>query len=631
MDRMPAPNANRAHPWHTLWERRHTAITIIALLCIAGDLVARYAFSVDAAAANPILWFALAVGGGPLVAELLVKLFQREFGSDLLAGIAIVTAVLLGEYLAGTLVVLMLSGGGALESFAVRRASSVLNALAKRMPSIAHRKVDGGMTDIPLAQVQVGDTIVVLPHEVCPVDGNVVEGHGSMDEAYLTGEPYRVSKSVGSEVISGAINGEQAMTIRSSRLAVDSRYARIMQVMEQSQQRRPTLRRLGDQLGAWYTPIAVAIAAIAWAVSGESLRFLAVLVVATPCPLLIAIPVAIIGSISLAARRSIIVRDPVILEQIGTCTTMIFDKTGTLTYGEPTLVEQIAAPGRVARDVLQQTASLERYSKHPLAAPIIAAAEAEKLPLIELSSVSERAGEGLTGTVNGNQIRITSRQKLVAQQPDAAPLLPPPAGGLECIVLIDGKYAATYRFRDEPRSEGAPFVNHLSPKHQFNRIMLVTGDRESEANYLAQRVGIANVFAGKSPEEKLAIVREETARARTVYVGDGINDAPAMLAATVGLAMGQRSEVTTEAAGAVLMDNMLGKVDELLHIGKRMRAIALQSAIGGMALSVVGMLLAAAGMLPPVAGAIMQEIIDVLAVLNALRAAWPPRSLTDYG
>jgi heavy metal translocating P-type ATPase len=613
-----------------LWERRHTAIAVVALLCIAGYVLLRSVLNVQQATAQLSLWIALTIGGGPLVAELTIRLLQHEFGSDLLAGIAIVTAVLLGECLAGALVVLMLSGGAALESFAVRRASSVLDALARRMPSVAHRKTGSGITDIPLPEIQISDELVVLPHEVSPVDGVVIEGHGSMDEAYLTGEPYRVSKSVGSDVLSGAINGEASISIRAVRLPVDSRYARIMMVMQHSQQQRPRLRRLGDQLGAFYTPVAVAIALVAWVASGAAIRFLAVLVIATPCPLLIAIPVAIIGSISLAARRSIIIRDPAVLEQIGRCRTMIFDKTGTLTYGEPKLVEQHLEASFERREVLRLAASLEQYSKHPLSIAVIDAARQMRLDLLPAESVQEHPGKGLRGTVAGCSVRVTSGKELLAERPEARASLPPPTGGLECVILIDGRYAATYRFRDEPRVEGADFVEHLAPMHGFEKVMLVSGDRLSEVEYLGERVGISELHAGKSPEEKLAIVREETARNPTVYVGDGINDAPAMVAATVGLAMGQRSEVTTEAAGAVLMDNMLGRVDELLHIGRRMRRIALQSAVGGMILSVGGMLLAAVGHLPPVAGAIAQEVIDVLAVLNALRAAWPHGTLADF-
>ena len=613
-----------------IWQRRHGVIAVFTLVCIAAHLLLLYSGRVAQTSAVFPLWMALIIGGSPLVLELSLRLIRREFGSDLLAGISIVTALLLDQYLAGALVVLMLSGGEALEAYAVRRASSVLDALARRMPATAHRVTPDGIAAVALNEIKIGDQLLVLPHEICPVDGVVVEGHGSMDEAYLTGEPYRTSKSVGSDVLSGAINGEAALTIEATRLTGDSRYARIMDVMEQSQQQRPQMRRLADQLGAFYTPLAVAIAVVAWIASGDPVRFLAVMVIATPCPLLIAVPVAIIGSVSLAARHSIIIRDPAVLERIGSCRTMIFDKTGTLTYGEPTLVEQLIAPSFTAENVLQLTASLEQYSKHPLSVAVVDAAAREHLELFAVERVQERPGEGLTGTVQGKLVQVTSSKKLLAVQPDVKDLLPPSAGGLECVVLVDGRYAGTYRFRDEPRQEGAEFIGHLAPMHGFEKTMLLSGDRRSEVEYLGERVGITELYADKSPEEKLTIVRAETTLAPTVYVGDGINDAPAMVAATVGLTMGQRSEVTTEAADAILMDNQLGRVDQLLHIGGRMRRIALQSAVGGMLLSLVGMIAAAIGYLPPVAGAITQEVIDVAAVFNALRAAWPPKQLEDY-
>jgi len=339
--------------------------------------------------------------------------------------------------------------------------------------------------------------------------------------------------------------------------------------------------------------------------------------------------IAIIGSISLCARRAIIVKSPVVLEQIAECRTAIFDKTGTLTYGEPALTEQLIAPGFEQGDVLTLVASLERYSKHPLARAILAAAKEAGIQLPEATEVSEQPGHGLVGTVSGHELQVTSRSKLIAQDVVTVAQLPPVAGGLECVVAIDHRYAAAFRFRDAPRAESRSFVDHLGPKHHFARVLLVSGDRESEVRYLAEQVGITEIYAQKSPEEKLAIVRTETAAAQTLYVGDGINDAPAMMAATVGMAIGQNSDVTAEAAGVVIMDNSLSKVDEFMHISRRMRTIALQSAVGGMALSVIGMVVAATGHLSPVNGAITQEVIDVLAVLNALRAAFPPRVLHD--
>ncbi len=403
-----------------------------------------------------------------------------------------------------------------------------------------------------------------------------------------------------------------------------------MRVMQESEQRRPQLRRLADQLGALYTPVAVAIAIGAWAYSGQAIRFLAVLVVATPCPLLIAIPVAIIGGISLSARRGIIVRDPAVLEQVDTCRTVIFDKTGTLTYGEPRLTEKLVAPGFNGREVLRLAASLERYSKHPLAESIVVTGDHEKLALCEAAEIHERPGEGLQGIVANRKLQITSRNKLARLDPQLIEQLPPSAGGLECVILIDGKYAATYRFRDQPRQEGVSFINHLAPKHHFDRVLLVSGDRESEVRYLADQVGIKEIYAEQSPEDKVHIVRRETERAKTLFLGDGINDAPALVAATVGVAFGTGNEITGDAAGAIIMDTSLERVDEFMHISRRMRRIALESAIGGMAVSLLAMLIAAAGYLHPVAGAMLQELIDIVSVMNAVRAAFPPKTLSDF-
>jgi heavy metal translocating P-type ATPase len=605
-------------------------IAMLAILGISLHLALRFAVGVSDIRGQWPLWVVLLIGGAPLTVELLLGLFRREFGSDLLAGISIVTSVLLEEYLAGSLVVLMLSGGEALEAYAVRSASKVLEALARRMPAVAHRRHGGTLADVALDSVQIGDELVVFPHEICPVDGTVLEGHGAMDESYLTGEPYVLSKTPGSHVLSGAINGEAALTIRADKLPVDSRYAKIVEVMRASEQQRPRLRRLGDQLGAFYTPLAVALAIVAWFVSGESIRFLAVLVVATPCPLLIAIPVAVIGAISLAAQRGIIIKNPAALETINTCRTAIFDKTGTLTYGRPELTDVSNDPAFDPDEVLTLSASLERYSKHPLADAILEAARHRRLPLKEAASISEEPGQGLSGTVGSRRVLITGRKGLATIDPQRAAELTQHSTGLECVIIIDGRYAAMLRFRDEPRSEGAPFIAHLRPKHDFQRVMLVSGDRESEVRHLASRVGIREIHASQSPEEKLEIVRQETARAKTVFLGDGINDAPALTAATVGIAFGQNSDVTSEAADAVIMDSRLQRVDELLHIGRRMRRIALQSAVGGMLLSFGGMLIASAGYLPPVAGAIAQEVIDVAVVLNALRMALPPGRLSDF-
>jgi len=392
---------------------------------------------------------------------------------------------------------------------------------------------------------------------------------------------------------------------------------------------RPQMRRIADRLGSWYTLVALAVAAVGWILGADPTRFLAVLVIATPCPLLLAIPIAIIGAVSVAASRGIIIKDPGMLERIDTCRTLIFDKTGTLTYGRPALTDVICAPGQTREGILQMAASLEQYSKHPLALTISQTAQQERISLAPVSEIGEKPGGGLKGTIDGHQVLITGRKKVLTMGDAIAAKLPPPTAGMECILLVDGRYAATLQFRDTPRQESRPFITHLGPRHHVNRVLLLSGDREVEVRYLAGEVGISEILASQSPEEKVAVVTAESKLAKTMFVGDGINDAPAMQAATVGVAFGQNSDITAETADAVVLETSLSKVDELIHIGRRMRRIALQSAVGGMAASMFGMLFAAAGYLPPVAGAIMQEVIDVAAVLNALRVVFPAPELTD--
>ena len=603
-----------------------SVITAVAGGGIILHLVLRFAIHVSRPVSLLPLYLVLVVGGLPLLYGLAHKFLARQFGSDLLAGISILTAVAEREYLVGSIVVLMLSGGRALEDYAARRACFVLDALAKRMPQRAHRRSGAEALDVALDDIRIGDLLIIYPHEICPADGIVVEGQGMMNEAFLTGEPFEVPKVPGSQVISGALNREAALTVKAEKLPVDSRYARIMRVMEDAQQRRPQLRRLGDQLGAWYSPAAIAVAIAAWLLAGDPHRFLAVLVIATPCPLLIAIPVTLIGAISLAASRGIIIKNPAVLEQIDACRTFIFDKTGTLTYGKPELTEIECAAGFDQHDVLRAAASLERYSRHPLSSAILDAATRANLRLEPASEISEPPGQGLRGIINHKEIVLTGRGRLRQQDLTIPPIRP----GLECVVLINGRVAAVLRFRDEPRKETRVFLDHLHPRHGVSRILLVSGDRLEEARYLASRVGIREVHAGKSPEDKVLIVRAETWNGKTLFVGDGINDAPAMQAATIGVAFGQTNEIAAEAADAVILESSLTKVDELIHIGRRARSIALQSAVGGMALSIVGMLFAAAGHLPAIGGVIAQEVIDLLAVLNAIRVALPLKALKDF-
>lgn len=606
------------------WDRIAVGMTLAA---IVSHLLLRFAVHLSGFLASLPLWIAIVACGLPVLYELALQIWRRQFGADFLAGLSILTAVMVGQLLVAAIIILMLTGGQALERYATRRASSVLEALAKRTPSIAHRLENGRAADIAVDAIGVGDRLIVYPHEVCPVDGTVVAGTGTMDEAFLTGEPFRIRKTAGSQVISGALNEDAAITIVADKLAVDSRYARIMKVMREAEASPPAIRRMADRLGAWYTPLAVAIALAAWLVTGQPERFLAVLVIATPCPLLLAIPVAVIGAISLAAKRGIVVKKPAVLEQVGQLRSMFFDKTGTLTHGEPAVTEVIGFAGTSREEILRMSGALELYSKHPLASAILQAAREQQLDLPPVESISEKPGEGLRGMIGGRTIWVTGRRRLTSE---LRARLPEDAPGMECVILVGGKLAGLIRFRDRPRAESRSFVRHLRPMHRIEHLTILSGDRDSEVRYLAEMVGIQDVYAGLEPEDKLRMVREETAKAPTLFLGDGVNDAPAMLAATVGVAFGQSSDLLAEAAGAVILEPSLARVDELLHIGNRMRRVALESAVGGMILSLLGMSFAALGFLPPITGAIGQEFIDLLAVLNALRASVPGKILRDF-
>jgi heavy metal translocating P-type ATPase len=599
-----------------LWRRRDLLIAALALTGIVVHFTIREVVQAISASEAWLL-VVLGIGGAVLVPQLIWQAAHGRFGSDQLAGVSIVASALLHEYLAGAIVVLMLSGGETLQRFAVGRATAALRLLASRVPTIAHRRRGHLFEDIAVNEVRIGDELSILPHEICPVDGDVVHGHGAMDESYLTGEPFTIPKGPGSRVLSGAINSESALIVRATRVAADSRYAQIMKVMEEAEQRRPTLRRIGDQIGAWYTPLALVIALLAWWSTGNAVRFLSVVVVATPCPVLIAIPVAIVGAVSTAARRGIIVKDPAALEQLTLCQTMILDKTGTLTYGRPVLSEELYAPPFNRETLLPIVGSIERYSRHPIASAIVEAANQAQYRLPEVEWIREEPGVGLRGQVGEWSVLLTGRALAAA----TFELPPGASSGMECIVLVNDRYAATYRFHDVARADSERFVGHLGPMHGFTRVLLVSGDREAEVKRLARSVSIDHAHAEQSPEQKVAIVERETERAKTVFIGDGINDAPALLTATVGIAFGRNSDVTSEAARVVIIDSSLSKVDTLMHISYRLRRVALQSAAGGMALSTVGMVFAALGLLTPVAGAVVQEVIDLMAVLNALRTA----------
>ena len=624
MDTPARPASPASPPWTDQVEHTVAGLALAGLLLWAG--LRLLAHLPQEAIAWP-LQGVLAVGVPWALLHTLRGLLRREGAVDLLAAVGIVTAAATHELLAAALLVLMLAGGRSLERMATQRASRLLQAIAARMPLGARRVAGDEVHEVALSDVQPGDLLELLPHAICPCDGVVEQGSTTMDESYLTGEPFLMPKVVGSSLLSGAINGDGVVRYRATRRAEDSRYARIMHVIEASERTRPPIDRLAQQVGRWFTPVALACAIGAGLWNSDVQRFLAVLVVATPCPLIIAVPVTVLGAIAQCARHGILIRDAAVLEVIGTCTTVILDKTGTLTHGTPVLAEEHLARGHEGDEVLTQAASLEQYSRHPLAQPLLEAATRRGLVLETPTSITEQPGRGCSGHTRGHLVLLTSRTQATLLDPGA--VLPAATVGLECVVMLDGRYAATYTFRDEPRAESHPFVRHLQPRHGVGRVLLVSGDRRASVEHLARQVGITEIHAEQSPEQKLDLVRAATQEARTLFVGDGINDAPAMLAATVGVAIGSRHDATCEAAGAVILESSLQGVDHLIHIGYRMRTLALQSSLGGLLLGAAGMAAAAVGHLSVVEGALLQELIDLAALVNALRIALPGGTASD--
>ncbi len=600
-------------------------LSVASVASLVIHYFAKFALKIDE---NYSLFFVLIVGGIPLLIQIFLKIIKGNLGADLIAFMALILAIYLHENVAGVLIILMLASSQALEEFASHRASFVLEALAQRMPTIAHLKSENNFFDTEIAKIKINDLIAIFPHEICPIDGEVVEGRGSMDESYLTGEPYRISKTIGSKVLSGAINGESLFVIKTEKLPADSRYGKIMEVMKQAKEQRPEIRKLADKIGAIFAPITIIIASTSYYFTHDLTNFLAVLTIATPCPLLIAVPIAIISAISISARQGIIIKDARILEKLSICTTAIFDKTGTLTFGEPNISEIIALDEFSAEEILQKTASLERYSRHPLAGSILKEAQKRNLILLDAQDISEKPGYGMIGNIGEQEIIITSRKKIHEFQPSKIPL-PELSDGMECVIIINKKVAGILHFRDLERPESKSFINHLAPNHNFKKIILLSGDRDSEVNYLAEKLGINNYFSSQSPEQKLEIVKKETQNAPTLFMGDGINDAPALMLASVGIAFGQGNNITSESSGAVILESNLLKVDELIHISIFTRKIILQSAIGGMVFSVVGMILASFGLISPSEGAIAQQIIDAVAIVNALRLTITKNVVSD--
>ena len=608
----------------TLSERLfRRALALIALLGLIVGFVAWFLGRSD--------WsnWSWAVGTGAVVVGLLVSMI-RDFaagriGVDAVAFVSMSGALALGQYLAGIVVAIMYAGGNMLEDIAVARAERDLKSLIDRAPKIAHRRTESSIEDVPIEQVLVGDDILVRAGEVVPVDGVITSQQATIDESALTGEPIPVTHQSGELARSGSLNAGDTFEIRASALASESTYAGIVRMVSAAQTAKSPFIRMADRYALLLLPITLLLAGGAWFYSNDPIRGLAVLVVATPCPLILAAPVAFIAGVARAAKRGILIKGSGPLEALAQTHTAVFDKTGTLTVGGARLVAIEAAPGQGTDEILRIAGSLEQASHHIVAAAIVEAAVAKGLKLSLPSQVRETMGSGLEGNVDGRIVRVGSHQLVHgARKPEAwaARVLRRAAwrSALSVFVAVDGRTIGAVLLADELRPESPRAVQALRTAG-VRRIVMLTGDRAETAETIGAALDLDGVLSNRDPADKVEAVAAEQRQYPTLMVGDGINDAPALAAANVGIAMGARgASAASEAADVVILVDRLDRVSDAIAIAKRAHGIALQSIVAGMGMSGLAMLVAAVGLLPPVAGALTQEAIDVAVILNALRA-----------
>jgi heavy metal translocating P-type ATPase len=565
----------------------------------------------------------------PVIAVLAVSILRDvmigRFGVDAIALVSMTAALLLDQSLAAVVVAVMYAGGSVLEDFARGRAERELRALSDRSPRTAHRQVDGRLEDIAVERVSVGDELLVRAGEVLPVDGALVNGTASIDESAVTGEPLPRHRQKGDRLFSGTVNAGETFRMRAAALADASTYAGIVRMVEAAQTAKAPFMRMADRFALWLLPVTLAVAALAWWFSGDPVRGLAVLVVATPCPLILAAPVAFIGGVSRAARAGVLMKGSAALEALARATTAIFDKTGTLTHGGAELIATEAAPGRDPDECLRLLASLEQASQHVLAAAVVEIARARGLPLTPPTEVREHRGAGIEGAVDTLRLKAGSRSNVLAEaelplwaERTAMRYVGQPV--LMVYLAIDDRLAALFVFGDSLRGDALDTLIALR-KAGIGRIVMLTGDDAEAASRIGETLDLDRILAGADPAAKVAAVAEERGRAPSLMVGDGINDAPALATATVGIAMGARgATASSEAADIVVLTDRLAPIAAAVAIARRTRGIAMQSIVAGIGLSGIAMVFAALGYLTPVAGALAQEAIDVAVILNALRS-----------
>lgn len=559
---------------------------------------------------------------GPASVWMMSALRHRSGGVDFIALLSLIGCLLVDEYLAGALIALMLTGGRALDAAAERRASRDLRALLRRAPRFARRRTGGQVSVIRLGDVVVGDVLVVGPGEVVPVDGRVVDVVAVLDESVLTGEPLQVERGVGEPVRSGVINAGGAFELRATATTAESTYAGIVRLAQQAGAENAPIVRLADRYATWFLPLALLLAAIAWLASGSAVRAVAVLVVATPCPLLLAAPVAIVSGLSRASRAGVVIRGGGVLETLGRATTLVMDKTGTMTMGRPMVVDAIAAPGEEPSSILRLAASADQLSPHVLAEAIVTEGLRRGLELSLPTNVVEQPGRGVAATVDRRRVTVGKLPAGAVSSPWTRTVLNRARLDSAAIawVGIENRPVGAVLLRDPLRRQAPRTVRRLR-EAGLNRLVMLTGDRPEPTREIAGILGLDEVRAEQTPADKFSAVRDESSRAVTVMVGDGINDAPALAAATVGVAMGARgATASSEAADVVLTTDRIDRLADAMDIARWSRRIAVQSAVVGMALSLLAMVIATLGWLPPAPGALLQEGIDLAVILNALRA-----------
>ena len=609
------------------WLGRRAAL-ILLVVTASGLAAGGLAYVAGAGPAADAAWLVTAAFGlGYAVWSAAASILRGRLGVDVIALLAVAGAVAVGELLAAAVISVMLTSGRFLEAWAAERARHDLNALLSRAPRTARRYRGGSLETVALEAIAVGDVLLVAPGDVLPVDGTVGAGGAVLDESALTGEARPAEHGPGEAARSGTVNVGGPFDLRATTSAADSTYAGIVRQVSEAEQSRAPFVRLADRYAMWFLPLTLAVAGIAWALGG-AVRAVAVLVVATPCPLILAAPVALVSGLSAAARRGVVVKSGGVLERLARCTTLILDKTGTLTAGPPAVSSIVPAGSLPPEEILALAACLDQVSGHVLAAAIVRAAAERGCPLVLPEAVVEVPGQGIAGTVRGRPVRlgraewaaVTGDPRWVRTVRRRARL----DGALTVFVAADGEPAGAIVLEDRIRPDARATIRAIR-RGGVTRIVLATGDRPEAAGAVGALTGVDGVLAGLTPAGKLDVVRREQRRAPVIMTGDGINDAPALALADVGIAMGARgSTASSEAADAVLTVDHLGRLGEVAALARRTRRIARQSVLAGMGMSLAAMGAAAAGLLPAVWGALLQEAIDVAVILNALRALRPP-------